>query len=444
VFTLGTNLAFADNRINVKINEFYKPGDTVKITGTAGTSEVINIKIYNSIRLILNENTTSNSLGEFSYSFNLTNYKLDIYELVITSSSNQITSSFKVSNINQERITEYLISLIKNSKEKIEFLLIEVKIQGIENPENAIEYYEEGLVKMAEAQSLLNENDFSGAIESSQEALYIFQEVFKMIYSDINFKELEIDKISQLENSILQEIEQTENQYDKLRKTYDRIQVLGFRTPKLEELMKEAAQHIEITKTYLRNKKFQDSREELQNAKMKLRTIEQLLKQNSFRVKQILLERYRNYFTIRLVQMKEIIRKLSLILHEDQVNQLTNKIEILQNRLIQIQIKIINGQLEEALRDLETTQKELQNNITQLNGIYNSMTLKEIDFLIAKVQSLNATLTQQKTEGLETSSIEQRLNDAQKRLESLENHFDSIKDSTKEISSNTSTSIKNE
>lgn len=444
VLSFGTKLACADNGLNVKINEFYKPGDTVKITGTAGISEVINIKISNSIRLILNENTTSNYLGEFSFSFNLTNYKLDIYELVITSPSNKITSSFKVSNINQERIAEYLLSLLKNSKEKIEFLLIEVKIQGIEEPDSAIEYYEEGLAKMAEVQSLLNENHFSGAIESSKEGLYFFQEVFKILYNDINFQDLEIDKLSRLENTILQDIEQTENQYDKLRKTLDKILVLGIRSPKLEELMKEADQSIEIAKTYLRKKKFQDSREELQNAKMKLRTIEHLLTQNSYRVKQILLERYRNYFTIRLVQMKEIIRKLSLILPEDQINQLTNNIEILQNRLIQIQIKIINGQLEEALRDLETTQKELQRNIAQLNGIYNSMTLREIDFLIAKVQSLDATLMQQKSEGLDTSSIEQRLNDAQKRLESLETHVDSIKDSTKEISLNTKTSIRNE
>ena len=179
VLAFGTNLACADNRLNVKINEFYKPGDTVKITGTAGISEVINIKIFNSIRLILNENTTSNYLGEFSFSFNLTNYKLDIYELVITSPSNKITSSFKVSNINQERIAEYLLSLLKNSKEKIEFLLIEVKIQGIEEPGNAIENYEEGLAKMAEVQILLNENKFSGAIESSKEGLYFFQEVFR-------------------------------------------------------------------------------------------------------------------------------------------------------------------------------------------------------------------------------------------------------------------------
>ncbi|MHA2075871.1 MAG: hypothetical protein ACW97X_14720, partial [Candidatus Hodarchaeales archaeon] len=170
---------------------------------------------------------------------------------------------------------------------------------------------------------------------------------------------------------------------------------------------------------------------------------EHLLKQNSYRVKQILLERYRNYFIIRLDQMKEIIRKLSLVLSKDQINQLTNKIEILQNRLIQIQIKIKNGQLNEALKDLEITQKDLERNISQLNGIYNSITLREIDFLIANVQSLNATLTQQRADGLETNNIEQRLNDAQKRLKSLENRLESVEDSTKDISSNTSTNLRN-
>ncbi|MHA2075870.1 MAG: hypothetical protein ACW97X_14715, partial [Candidatus Hodarchaeales archaeon] len=277
VFSLGSNLARADNELKVQVNEFYKPGDTIIITGSAGSSEVVSIEISNSLGLIFYENTTTNSKGEFSFSFNLTNVKLDLYELVLTSSNNQITTSFKVSNINQEMLAQYLMSLIKNSKEKIEFLLIELQIRGIETPNNASDYYEKGLVKMTEVQRLFNKRNVSGAIETSREALNNFQEVFRILYSDINFKDLEIDELTQIENSILQDIEQTENQYKKIRKTLNRIQVLGIRSPKLEELMNEAARQIEIAKADLENKKHQDSREDLENAKIKLKTAEQLL-----------------------------------------------------------------------------------------------------------------------------------------------------------------------
>jgi hypothetical protein len=423
---LLSNLVNASNELSVNIDEYYAPGSLISISGTAGVSESIQLHINSSVGFFHSANTTSNDQGEYLFYILLRNdTRPDVYHATIISPDNKVISKFKVSKISPEKIAEYLISLAEKSKEKIENALIEVEIKGLEASTHVLGLYEEGLMKIQEAQTFLNKGENAASIESAKNALNSLQEALKKLYIEFEVQPPEEDQSTRVINTIKQGIEQTKKHVERLQKANKNARLIGIYSPIAEEALKEIISQIEASEEALENRNLELSKQSLDNAKTRLRAVNQLLTQKAKMVKQVLLRRYRNYFIIRLMQMKETILRLSSVLPEYNITRATNYFSFLQTRLNQTQTKIQNGQLNEALKDLKDIQNSLENALGQLNGFRNSLALMQMDRLQAKIQSINTTITRQEYEGEDTSLTQQKLEELLKALNEVKDSLSS-------------------
>lgn len=421
LFTVS-GLAYASNGLSVQVREYYVRDDTVYITGMAGVYETVQLRINNSFGLFYYANTTTDAGGGYVFSLKIdADTRPDLYDFVVTSHENQVSSRFKVSTMTPDVIAEYVISLAEQNKNKVEAAFSEIKIKGLVLPSSVFDEYEKGSLKWDEGKRFYEEGHFSDAIESARSALDNFQISLRSVYGTLLVQPSEIDEISRLVIKLGERLEESRKQLERLEKALRKVWFLGITAPRLKESLEEIERYLNLAEYGLEHRDFESCRQALDIAQLKLNTMEQLMNQNAQRVKLVLIDKYREYFTVRLHQMKETLSRLSLVLPDEKLAQVIDSITFLQKRLLKIEVMIQSGQINEALRDLRSTQRAFEKALDQLNGFSNSLALRYVDKLYAKVQSLNDTIAQQVYEGVETKVTQERLHEAQKALEVARN-----------------------
>jgi tetratricopeptide (TPR) repeat protein len=409
---------YASNRISVQVGDYYVKDDTINITGIAGISEVVRLRINNSYGYLYYANTTTDTDGEYVFRIRINEeMRPDVYDFIVISQDNQVASKFKVSTMRQNGVAKYVISLAEQNKNKVVTAFFDVKNLGEELPPSIFDEYNEGLLKLEEAKSMYAEDRFSEAIESARKALKTFQILLRSLYSEFLVQPPSVDESARLIIHLDERIEKSRIRLERLEIALRKASSIGIIAPRLKETLEEIDDYLDLAGDELEDGNIESCKQALDTAHLKLISVERLINQNAERIKRVLIDKYRKYFTTRLNQMKETLSKLSTVMPDEKIAPALDSITLLQKRLLQIQIMIQNGQVDEALRDLQNTQKDFEKILNQLNSFSKSFTLLQIDKLTAKIQSLNNSITQQEYEGVNTSKTQAQLNEAQKAFE---------------------------
>jgi hypothetical protein len=237
------------------------------------------------------------------------------------------------------------------------------------------------------------------------------------LYSDFPVQPVTVDESARLIIRLGEGIEKSRRRLERLNVALRKASSIGISAPRLKKTLEEIDAYLDLAEDKLEDGNIESCKEALEIAHLKLNSVERLINQNAERIKRVLIIKYREYFSSRLNQMKETLRMVSIVVPDEKLAPALESIKLLQERLLQIQIMIQNGQVDEALRELQNTQKEYEKILNQLNSFSKSFTLLQIDKLTAKIQSLNNSITQQEYEGVDTSKTQAQLNEAEKTLE---------------------------
>jgi hypothetical protein len=262
---------YASNRISVQVGDYYVKDDTINITGIAGISEVVRLRINNSYGYLYYANTTTDTDGEYVFRIRINEeMRPDVYDFIVISQDNQVASKFKVSTMRQNGVAKYVISLAEQNKNKVVTAFFDVKNLGEELPPSIFDEYNEGLLKLEEAKSMYAEDRFSEAIESARKALKTFQILLRSLYSEFLVQPPSVDESARLIIHLDERIEKSRIRLERLEIALRKASSIGITAPRLKETLEEIDDYLDLAGDELEDGNIESCKQALDTAHLKL------------------------------------------------------------------------------------------------------------------------------------------------------------------------------
>ena len=375
-----------------------RPGETVIISGQS-TANVLTVEISNTRTLVDSLNVTVVS-GEFSLEYVVpSDAPVDVYTVLIGSSGE---TSFIVSKMTQEQLSNTVRALVLNAKKQAESALIQARKQGQTIPQEIRNLYMQGLAAITQAGNHIQNHNYVEAQESLQEALNRFREVVEYSYDDVA---PQIDP--EQERVRVQEIiDQLKHQYGEINTATQKLKQNGVNVDILEQQLRNLRNSIDNAQTLLDEGNIAEARQ------MAIR-IQQLVKQRltALRQKQAeitkrLADGYQLSLESRVGVYLNTFQKLQTIRPVASALAI-QELESLQVRLAASGELLETGNIAAALREMHVTEYRLRNLANTVDGAVTSRLLYRIDELAAYLQE---------STGTDMSQIEKELEDAKDSL----------------------------
>ena len=377
-----------------------KPGETVVISGQTSAGVTLMVEISNSRALVDSFNVTTDVSGDYSVEYMVSgDAPVDVYTVLVDSEE----SSFMVSKMSQEQLSNTIRMLVINAKKQAESALIQARNQGQAIPQELRDKYMQGLNAITQAGSHIQNKNYSEAQGSLQEALNRFREVVEYTYGDNVSPQVDPEQ----QRARVQEIiDQLKRQYGEIGAAAQKLKQNGVNVDVLELQLNTLRNSIEDAQALLD----EDNIVEAQHMATRLQQLVKqrlaALRQKQAEITKRLAERYQLSLENRVETCLNTFQKIQTIRPVASALAI-RELESLQARLSDSEELLETGNTASALREMYATEYRLRNLANTVNGVVSNRLLNRIDELAANLQE---------STGTDTSRIEKEIEDTKDSL----------------------------
>ena len=377
-----------------------RAGDAVIISGQGAPGVTNTIEISNSRALVDSINVTTDSSGEYSIEYTLSPEALvDVYSVLVGSEK----TTFIVSKMTQEQLSNTIRMLVINAKKQAESALIQARKQGQTIPQEIRNKYTEAINAITQAGAHIQNKNYAEAQESLQEALNRFSEIVEYSYGenvtpqvDPNQKRVRVQEM----------INQLRRQYSEINVVTQRLKQYGLNVDILERQLNTLRTSIEDAQGLLDEGNIAEAQQTVTRLQqlVKQRLVE--LRQKQAEITKRLAERYQVSLENRVGTYLTTFQKIQTIRPVASALAI-QELESLQARLADSEELLESGEVASALREMYATEYRLRNLANTVNGAVTSRLLNRIDELAANLEE---------STGTDVSSIEREIEDTKDSL----------------------------
>ena len=397
--SLMVGIALAQPTVDVSPG-VVKPGETVVISGQ-GTSETsFTIEVSNSRSLVDSLTVTTDSSGDYSIEYTLSSdAPVDVYTVLVDSES----TTFTVSKMNQEQLSNTIRMLVLNAKKQAESAMIQAKNQGQAIPPEIRNKYTQAINAITEAGNHIQNQNYVEAQGSLQEALNRFREIVEYSYGENVTPQVDPE---QQRIRVQEMIDQLWHQYSEINVVAQRLKQYGVNVDILERQLINLRNSIEGAQELLDEGSIAEAQQTATRLQQLVKQRLAELKQRQAEITKRLAERYQMSLETRVETYLTTFQKIQTI--RPVASALAfQELELLQARLSDSDALLERGEIASALREMHTTEYRLRNLANTVNGVVTSRLLNRIDELAANLEE---------STGTDTSQIQKELEDTKDSL----------------------------
>lgn len=414
ILTLSANITGIYATSSLNVNSYYRPGEVVEITGTADPGAEVVLDVRNSFKWNISDTMTVDSTGEYEFSFQLDDdARPDVYKIMVSFGDSSETGVFRVTSISLEDITQNLLDMVVRAKNQVEATYERMKENDIEVPEDARQHYNDGVDELDKARASNEEGDAEEAAEHLKAALNQFKTALNIVYRNTANQPPEVDEQSRIKNRVRTKLQYVKTLLEKVPITIQTLERAGIDTIRLSEALDNAEDEVTLIEELLTNGDLREAERRLDSLVEKIRQFNNYYSQYRDRIKTMLLTKYNENFQARIARLEDTINKMEHLAPEKTEAALTTLNNIKRN-LNQVEDDIEDGKMEQALTQLKSQVRTLDNALSNLNGRSKNL-LNSYDRASTRVQIYNAT------EGGVTDFVPDRDISAQRARDQLKN-----------------------
>ncbi|UCH58075.1 MAG: hypothetical protein JSV18_04040 [Candidatus Bathyarchaeota archaeon] len=408
----------------------YYPGDEVEIYGSAGVEVNVTVKVHDGTSYIFDHNVTSEEDGDYSVDFTLLEDAVS-GDYVVTASTDgeSAQATFTVLDPSLEELAESLIDAAEDSQENAEEAFEELEELGIDVSSEANDNYSLGIAALAEAETLFEAEDFSGAVEKAHEAIQYFGDAFQLanelIPEEPPEESHEDDDDDDFDGeSLAAAIERANVYWERLNDTVTHLEEEGFNIINIEEILDEILGHLDAASEYVQAGNHTGAVEEFRRARTVMGRVHGYLQSRMKERKEKQAEQFLEQFQRRIQNINGTLERLRERLEEGKTSQVKGALEATARKLNRIRSRLTIDDLEDLLDELEEAVEEIEEELDQLNGEGYSNQIKSMNRVEARIRVLNKTAEKLARKGWDISNVQDELNDAEGLLEDLKKELE--------------------
>ena len=233
----------------------YEPGDSVEISGNAGSLANVSIMVFAGYTYILDLNVTAEEDGEYEIEFDLSDDAENGTYTVTASTNGEILQTyFYVIVQDLKELAENLISQAEDSQENVEDIfeeLEELEEGGIDIPSGANESYNQGVNALEAALAHFEDGNYTEACDYAFSAVPLFGDAFEQVQYLVPVETHDRDDGDEDENEddggepqglngIRIALERAYAYWEKLNETVTRFEEDGYDITEIREVLDEA------------------------------------------------------------------------------------------------------------------------------------------------------------------------------------------------------------
>jgi chromosome segregation ATPase len=439
----------------------YEPGDSVEISGNAGSLANVSIMVFDGYTYILDLNVTAEEDGEYVVEFDLSeDAENGTYTVTVSTDGESLQAIFYVMVQDLEELAENLISQAEDSQENIEDIFEDLEEDGIDIPSGANENYTLGVAALAVALAHFEDGNYTEAGDHAYDAVLLFGAAFELVQDLVPAETPDGDDDEGVEadegepqglNGIRIALERAYAYWEKLNETVTNFREDGYDVSEIREVLDAAKTVLDESGEHVMEGNFTAAREDFTRVKSVLGRINGLLKSTIKTRKENQAEQFMEQFQRRIQNMNGTIARIQDKLDGVNAQNFQNTLNNTAEKLQRLRGRLSEDDLEDILDELDDAVEEVEDDLDELDGRGFSAQIKNLNKVEAKIRTLNRTAERLRERGWNTTDTDQELEDAddlwkelkemleegetesvKEFLEDMEDRFEDLKDELKE------------
>jgi hypothetical protein len=289
----------------------YEPGDSVEVSGNAGSLANVSIKVFDGYTYILELNVTAEEDGEYEVEFELPeDAENGTYTVSASTDGATLQSYFYVMVQDLEELAESLISQAEDGRENVEDIFEELEEGGIDISSGANENYTLGVSALTAALAHFEDGNYTEAGDHAYDAVLFFGDAFEQVQDlvpvetsdgDDDDDEDEADEGPQGLNEIY---------WEKLNETVPRFEEDGYDISEIRKVLDEALAVLDESGEHVAEGNFTAAHEDFTRARSVLGRINGLLQSTIKAHKEKQAEQFMEQFQRRIQNMNGTIARI--------------------------------------------------------------------------------------------------------------------------------------
>ncbi len=241
-------------------SNYYRPGETVSLTGTARVNATVSVSVENVQGVVYTGSATPNADGTYSLSFALAAdaYQGE-YEARATDGTNEAETVFVVSTISLQDLAQGELALVEDAKARCEAFFDRIEAANTTVSVSATRHYDKGVAMLGEAQTLLSEGKPWEALKAEYSAMAEFKKAMRIDSDD----EQEVDDV---EDDFVEEVGDVNRMVQKLNATLVDLEASGENVTAIRATLASAKARIDNATSLFDAGRIDDAKNELESA----------------------------------------------------------------------------------------------------------------------------------------------------------------------------------
>lgn len=384
--------------------EFYNPGATVKITGTATVGTKVDLKLTTPSITISLTSIEVGSEGTFSYDYvlplNSVMGKYTVTASIDTSSSKSV--DFIVQKKGVAEIADAMIEIALAAQ-----ATANAKFDGLTLPSAVKNNMDQGNAALEEENKLLEENKFEAAIEAAHRAQVHFMDAIKIMFREHHEKEIE-DKEHEIEGKIQRATNLINGLDEAFKNTKDDMST-DLQT-KIPEELDDAKADLAEAQDYWESGDYEQAIASLESVQEHLDLVREYLKQHGHDNQGKAAINFIDKTLERIEKLKEAITNMENQLPQNKAQEVIAKLNAIEEDLKELKSQITAGNLD--VKQIDEKIKNIKEALDDIGDTIWSNMLKELDELHAWMQLMKDTRNWRMKKGLSIEDIDNKIKDA--------------------------------
>jgi chromosome segregation ATPase len=399
----------------------YTAGQTVTITGEGTPSTEGSIDVKHGEESIQADAITTSETGEFTYSLDLAeDAAYGDYTVTIVIADTTNTTGFKVVS-DEEALCDSLIPMVEDNKAQAEELLSTYSSDDEDKVQDLNEKMAEADTAYADAQTLIEDENYDDAADKLNDALSLYGEVISEVQDEEVTEDEESYDSTSLAIELQGKIDRLLGRADSLEQRAQRLDDEGIDVDEALSLIGQAKDELSDAQSLI-GSDVEEATQLVDDAKQKLDDANDVIKDaNKVNTVELAL-RFMDKAQIRAEKQEQQINHLMQETHASPtaINAVTAAFERIYEHMLQIKGSINLENLEEMLDEVEDTSDELEDTYKHVGNSEERLLLKDIQKLEAQIEAINETLIKLGEQGEDTTELSDALEGAKQDLEDAE------------------------
>ena len=412
--------------------QYYNPGATVKITGTAPVGKV-ELKINTTlVDIVLDTVISTDSAGKFSYNDNLPPHPAKgLYTVKALNTTKVLTTrtNFIVLNAATSEISQKMIDIAEAAKT----ITYNELNSGKTIPRPAQENYDQSEAALNQAKQLYADGNFQAAIEAARRAQTHFNNAIKIMFREHPEKDIEDENLE-----LGEKLDRAYALLNRLNANFQEMKddIDPDLVTEITDELKDAKESLDAAKASLYASQLGAAEASLESGQGHLEKVIDLLKDEAHENEGKAADNFIDKTIKRIEKLKEALTSAKSQLPAGKADAVIVDLNKIEQSLLDIQQKIMAGNID--IEAINNEIKDIQKALEAVGDTIYSDMLKELNELHAWIQVMKDAEIWRLKKGLSIDDLGKKINDCNAILgsymsEMAKGHKGSMRSSFAEI-----------